>query len=91
MENIIRLRYDRTFSHLVGKDCFPNRPDIRCVSGDFYIYNLINDTVLIWLTYRQSNGLSKSDEYTVFPFDSIVLISDPNICDKNSPGFRFFY
>ena len=91
-QDIVRIRYDRIFSQLSGKDCPSNLPTKRCVSGDFYVYNLINDTVLIWLTYRrQSNGLSKSDEFTLLPLDSLVLINDPDICDKNSPGFRFFY
>jgi preprotein translocase subunit SecG len=60
MENIIRLRYDRTFSHLVGKDCFPNRPDVRCVSGDFYIYNLLSDTISFIFWYTKKDGLSNS-------------------------------
>lgn len=63
----------------------------KCISGDFYVYNLINDTVLIWLSYTQSNWIGKLDKFTVLPLDSVVLFNDPDICDKNSPGFRFFY
>ncbi|MBK8736376.1 MAG: hypothetical protein IPL98_10945 [Saprospiraceae bacterium] len=63
----------------------------KCVSGDFYVYNLMNDTVLIWLSYTQSNWIGKLDKFTVLPLDSVVLFNDPDICDKNIPGFRFFY
>jgi hypothetical protein len=90
-QDIIRIRYDRIFSQLSGKDCPSNLPTKRCVSGDFYVYNLINDTVLIWLSYTQSNWIGKLDKFTVLPLDSVVLINDPDICDKNTPGFRFFY
>ena len=91
LQKIIRLRYDRTFSHLVGKDCFPNRPDIRCVGGDFYIYNLVQDTIEFYMRYTKSNGLSNVEYHRIGPRDSLVIIDDPLICQKNSPGFSFYY
>jgi hypothetical protein len=91
MENIIRLRYDRTFSHLVGKDCFPNRPDVRCVSGDFYIYNLLSDTISFIFWYTKKDGFRISEDIKMLPLDSLVILNDPSICDRNSPGFKFFY
>jgi hypothetical protein len=91
MQNIIRLRYDRTFSHLVGKDCYPNRPDVRCVSGDFYIYNLLNDTISFIFWFRKRDGFRISEDIKLLPLDSLVLLNDPYICDRNSPGFKFIY
>ncbi|MBK8954647.1 MAG: hypothetical protein IPM34_03700 [Saprospiraceae bacterium] len=91
MIDVIKLRYDRTFSHLVGKDCFPNRPDIRCVGGDFYIYNLVQDTIEFYMRYTKSNGLSNVEYHRIGPRDSLVIIDDPLICQKNSPGFSFYY
>lgn len=89
--DIIRLRYDRIFSHLVGTDCPPNRPDVKCVGGDFYIYNLLNDSIEFYMTYSKMDGLSNIEYHKLNPQDSLVILNDPLICEKNSPGFKFYY